>query len=91
VVRVLAANPGKFIPHLWRWLADGDWETSPPTERKPPAKSRKDQLIDDLFASLDAKKRGAYNARELRRALRPRTRGSVRELFARRTSMGLEM
>jgi hypothetical protein len=54
-----AANPGKFIPHLWRWLADGDWETSPPTERKPPAKSRKGQLIDDLFASLDAKKRGA--------------------------------
>jgi hypothetical protein len=54
-----AANLGKFIPHLWRWLADGDWETSPPTERKPPAKSRKGQLIDDLFASLDAKKRGA--------------------------------
>jgi hypothetical protein len=53
------ANPGKFVPHLWRWLADGDWKTSPPTERKPPAKSRKGQLIDDLFASLDAKKGSA--------------------------------
>jgi hypothetical protein len=50
------ANPHKFVPHLWRWFADGDWETSPPTARKPPAKSRKGQLIDDLFASLDAKK-----------------------------------
>ena len=25
---------GRFIPQLWRWVSDGDWE-NPPVERKP--------------------------------------------------------
>jgi len=28
------ANPKHFVPHLWRWFADGDWLTTP---KKPPS------------------------------------------------------
>lgn len=45
------ANPAKFVPHLWRWFADGDWETLPPI-RKPVASvtlnSRSARLEDFL-------------------------------------------
>jgi len=33
---------GKFIPQLWRWLRDGDWE-NPPVIRKP---AQKESRID---------------------------------------------
>jgi hypothetical protein len=31
---------GKFIPQLWRWFRDGDWETLP-VIRKPAARESK--------------------------------------------------
>ena len=53
------AHPGGFVPHLWRWFADGDCEYDPPSEeqavkRKEPV-SETMRLAMELQAELDAK------------------------------------
>jgi hypothetical protein len=48
---------GRFIPQLWRWFRDGDWET-PPVIRKPAKKEGK----LDAFAREFERRRAARRA-----------------------------
>ena len=48
---------GRFIPHLWRWFRDGEWE-NPPVIRKPAQKESK----LDAFAREYERRRAARRA-----------------------------
>jgi DNA-binding transcriptional ArsR family regulator len=61
--------PGRFIPQLWRWIADGDWQ-HPPAERKETHRETYQERSRREMKEYDEKLYRGYAERGMWKALR---------------------